>query len=358
MTSMLRTGTGAALAMALVFGAAHAGAADEVVLAANRPGAQLLGLDARYVYWAEAAGRKGAEGAEKLQRVSRKGGAPETLAEFPAGVIHAVGFAATDRAIYVADGDGPDSATARIVAVSTAEPHRVTTVVPGAPALDAFVVAGDRLFWVQTDGLWAVGLDGTGGKLIWKTPRNAHVVTLAPRGRNILVSMLMFGPPAKGGLGTLGSGGPKNGSKLVLVPMDSGTPKDLWSASGDLQDAAMTGDDVVVCSANGLVRVRGGQGDRLSARCDGDFRLWQSWRLEFKDAQDGQGDLLYATDIAAPGGKRLLVSKCASGFSVHAVLPADDGIYFCRLAGADHCSIVRTPGPPATDDRCGDAPAH
>jgi hypothetical protein len=114
------------------------------VLAANRPSAQLLGLDAHYLYWAEAAGRKGAEGSETLQRVRRQGGGPETLAELPTGVIYPAGFAATDRAIYVADGHDSDPASSRIVAISTAEPHRVTTVVARARGLDGFVVAGDR----------------------------------------------------------------------------------------------------------------------------------------------------------------------------------------------------------------------
>jgi hypothetical protein len=365
MPAMLRRGAAAALALACGIpraGAADAGASDERVLASNRPSAQLLGLDAHDLYWAEAAGRKGAESAEILQRVSRQGGAPETLAEFPTGVIWPAGFAATERAVYVADGDPGDPASARIVAVSATAPHKLTPVVASARGLDGFVVAGDRLFWVQSDkvtGLWAARLDGTGRKLLWKAPAHAHVVALAPRGPNILVSLLVFAPRAPDGeglgLGSLGAARRDNSSKLVLVPMNSGAAKDLWSASGDLSDAATAGDDVLVCSVNGLVRVHGAQGDRLSDSCAGDVRAWQSWRLEFDDAEGQQGHSLYATSIAAPRGARTLVSKCASGFSVHAVLPADDGLYFCRRADADHCSIVHVPAPPATDDRCSDA---
>jgi hypothetical protein len=368
-SAILRRGAAAALALALACGApwvpragaADAGASDELVLAANRPSAQLLGLDAHYLYWAEAAGRQGAEGSETLQRVRRQGGVPEKLAELPTGVIYPAGFAATDRAIYVADGDDSDPASARIVAIGTAEPHQVTTVVAGARGLDGFVVAEDRLFWVQSDkvtGLWASRLDGTGRKLLWKVPAAAHVVALAPRGQDILVSLLILGAPGRGGLASMGSARREGRSRLVMVPMTSGTAKDLWSASGELSDAATTGNDVLVCSANGTVRVHDAQGERLSASCAGDLRVWQSWRLEFDDAQDEQYHLLYATSIAAPGGTRLLVSRCASGFSVHAVLPAEDGIYFCRHAGADHCSIVHLPGPPATDDRCSDTAAH
>jgi hypothetical protein len=369
MLTVLRTRGGGAAALVLASwapwiawaGAADAGAADELVLASNRPSAQLLGLDAHYLYWAEATDRKGAEGSETLQRVSRQGGVPETLAEFPTGVIYPAGFAATDRAIYLADASGSDPTSSRIVAVSTAEPHRVTTVVARARGLDGFVVTGDRLFWVQSDkvtGLWAARLDGTGSKLIWKAPAAAHVVALAPRGQNILVSLRMSGAPDQGGLGSLGSIRRGGGSRLVLVPMNSGTAKDLWSASGELDDAATTGDDVLVCSANGLVRVHDARGERLGASCAGDLRLWQGWRLEFDDADNEQDHSLYATNIAAPGRTRTLVSKCASGFSVHAVLPADDGIYFCRRAGADRCSIVHVPGPPATDERCREAPVH
>jgi len=348
MPTMLRRRAAAALALACWAplipraGAAEAGASDERVLAANRPSAQLLGLDAHDLYWAEAAGRKGAEATEKLLRVSRQGGAPETLAEFRSGVIWPVGFAATERAIYVADVDDSDPASGRIVAISKAKPHRITPVVASARGLDRFLVTGDRVFWVQSEdvtALWSARLDGTGPRQIWTVPSGTHVMALAPRGRDILVSLRTFG----------------DSSELVLVPMNSGPAKDLWTASGDLKDAAMTGDDVVVCSGNGLVRVHGEQGIRLFASCTGDLRIWHGWRLEFEDAGDEQVDSLYATKLAAPSGKRTLVSKCASGYSVHTVLPADDGIYFCRRAGADHCSIVRVPGPPATDARCGDA---
>lgn len=367
MPTILRTGAALALACWAAriprVGAAEPGASDELVLAAKRPSAQLLGLDAHYLYWVEATGREGAEASETLRRVSRQGGASEALAEFPGGVIWPVGFGVTDHAIYVAIDDGADSAGARIVAVGKAAPHRVTTVVGEARALDAFVVAGDRLFWVQSyevTGLWATRLDGTGRKMIWTVPDHEHVMALTPRGQSILVSLLILRPPPdRGGLGSFGDGRREYGSRLVLVPTNAGTAKDLWSARGELKDAAMTGDDVLVCSEDGLLRVHGAQAIRLFASCTGALRVWHGWRLEFVDVDDQPEDsLLYATKIGAPSGKRTLVSGCASGYSVHTVLPADDGIYFCRRAGAHHCSIVHVPGPPATDRRCGEASAH
>jgi hypothetical protein len=362
MLTMLRRGAAAALMLACWFagiaraGAAEATASTEVVLAANRASAQLFGLDAHHLYWAEAAGRKGADGAEKLVRVSRQGGVPEPLAEFPAGVLSPAGFAATDRAIFVATGNENDPASARIVAVGAAAPHAVTTVVASARGLDGFLVAGDRLFWVQSEdvtGLWSARSDGTGRKLLWKAPAHAHVVALAPRGDQILVALSIASSPAAGGLGSLGKASGQGGSRLVLVPMASGAAKDLWSGGGDLSDAVTTGDDVLACSSKGLIRVHGAQAEPLSRSCAGELRVWKNWRLQFDDAEDPQGHSLYATNIAAPGGKRTLISKCASGSSVHAVLPADDGIYFCRSAGTDRCSVVHVPGPPATDDRCG-----
>jgi hypothetical protein len=317
----------------------------------------LVGVDDRYVYWVDRS--VGADGGadqtvQRLRRVGKQGGAPESLTDLHGDVESACGATIVGgRALLVFHGETPFDQRLHIGAVDTAKPGAPVPIGRPREGLCNLVVQSDRLYWSDEEGdgaLWSAQLDGSDAERLWTTQARSRIDRVAVRGRDLvlLVWAMLPDPPERPGMGMgIGKLGedPRTTAEAILIPR-SGRAKSIWHAQVSASDLDADAAGVAICTHHGIVLVSGGLGGKatpLTRACRGELRLWRGWWLE-AEGDVHEGAPLVARKVTGSDPSVQLLPRLYGG--ARNLLLNGDTAYACFVgAKPEMCDLVRLPEP-------------